>query len=221
MTAAPPFNAYAAWAARFPAPADAVALPNPQGAGYTWRDWDRASAMLAQWLDRLALPPHSRVAVQVDRSVEALVLALAVWRCGHGLCPLHGLWPAERLAPWLQATRPRVLVCRPDRFADLSPLAFQQGVAHVFTLGADATGSLLQRAAQQPDGHPPRPVDPNAQALWPVAGPDEWRATPEGPQGGLTHAQLVTRWPTLVDVWAAFNPPDVPLEWGFGGGLDV
>ena len=71
-------NLYAALRASFPADLDTTAVETVGGAHaglrYTWRDLDRASAMMANLLDSLKLPAGSRIAAQVEKSVEALVL---------------------------------------------------------------------------------------------------------------------------------------------------
>ena len=72
--------------AAFPADLDAIAVETADGPGaplaYRWRDLDRGSAMIANLLASLELPPASRIAVQVDKSVDALMLYLAVPRAG-------------------------------------------------------------------------------------------------------------------------------------------
>ena len=67
-------NLFAALRAAFPANLDAVAVETDHGLNYTWRDLDRASAMMANLLDGLKLPKGSRIAVQVEKSVEAMML---------------------------------------------------------------------------------------------------------------------------------------------------
>jgi malonyl-CoA/methylmalonyl-CoA synthetase len=75
-------NLFCALRAAFPAELDAVAIETADGAPlhYTWRDLERGTAMLANLLDSLALPAGSRIAVQTEKSVEALMLYLAVLR---------------------------------------------------------------------------------------------------------------------------------------------
>jgi malonyl-CoA/methylmalonyl-CoA synthetase len=82
-------NLYSALRAAFPADLDSLAIETDAGLTYSWRDLDRASAMVANLLASLALPPASRVAVQVEKSVEALVLYLATLRSGHVFLPLN------------------------------------------------------------------------------------------------------------------------------------
>ncbi len=67
-------NLYLALRQGFPADLNTIAIETDQGLCYSWSDLERGSAMLANWLDRLDLPPASRIAVQVERSVEARML---------------------------------------------------------------------------------------------------------------------------------------------------
>jgi malonyl-CoA/methylmalonyl-CoA synthetase len=120
---------------------------------YTWRDIERATAMLANLLDSLDLPAGARIAVQAEKSVESLLLYLAVLRAGHVYLPLNTAYKSDELSYFLGNAEPSVLVCAPKDFARLSKLAFAAGTGWVFSLGADRTGSLLERATHFPDTH--------------------------------------------------------------------
>ena len=82
-------NLYAALRAAFPADLSQVAVETADGAPlfYSWADLEHGSARIANLLDSLSLPPASRIAVQTDKSVEALLLYLAVLRAGHVFLP--------------------------------------------------------------------------------------------------------------------------------------
>lgn len=86
-------NLFAALRAAFPADLDAVAVEAHAADGsplhYTWRDLEHASARMANLLASLQLPEGSRVAVQVEKSVEALMLYLATLRAGYVFLPLN------------------------------------------------------------------------------------------------------------------------------------
>nr|MCU0926194.1 AMP-binding protein [Hydrogenophaga sp.] len=82
-------NLFVALRDAFPADLDRTAVETDDGLRYSWRDLDRATAMLANLLDSLDLPPLSRIAVQVEKSVEAMVLYLATLRAGHVFLPLN------------------------------------------------------------------------------------------------------------------------------------
>lgn len=73
----PNANLFTALRAAFPSDLDAVAIETDNGLSYSWRDLDRATAMLANLLKSLDLPEGSRIAVQVEKSVEAVMLYLA------------------------------------------------------------------------------------------------------------------------------------------------
>ena len=140
----------------FPADLDAVAIETIEtGLLYSWRDLDRATAMLANLLASLDLPAGSRVAVQTEKSVEALLLYLAVLRAGFVYLPLNTAYKSDEIAYFIGDAEPAVFVCAPERFATLSKLAFAADVGHVFTLGAERDGSLLERATHFDDRQEP------------------------------------------------------------------
>ncbi len=210
-------NLFSALRAAFPANLDAVAIETADGPGaplrYTWRDLDRASAMIANLLDALELPPASRVAVQVDKSVEALILYLAVLRAGHVFLPLNTAYQAAEVAYFVGNAEPAVLVCTPQRFAGLSTLAFQAGTRHVFTLGDDRSGTLLERAAFHADSHPPaeRRADDLAAILY-TSG-----TTGRSKGAMLTHGNLLSNAQVLKDWWDWRSPDPETGEGGEGG----
>ena len=49
-------NLYIALRQGFPQDLDTLAIETDQGLRYSWRDMERASGMLANWLDSLQLP---------------------------------------------------------------------------------------------------------------------------------------------------------------------
>ena len=69
-------NLFAALRTAFPADLDRIAIETDNGLHYSWRDLDRATAMMANLLVSLKLPAGSRIAVQVEKSVEALMLSI-------------------------------------------------------------------------------------------------------------------------------------------------
>jgi malonyl-CoA/methylmalonyl-CoA synthetase len=149
----PNANLFLALRTAFPADLDAVAIETDRGLRYTWRDIDRATAMLANLLASLDLAPGARVAAHTEKSVEALLLYLATLRAGYVYLPLNTAYRAAEMAYFIGNAEPAVVVGTPANFPWLSKLAFQAGVQHVFTLGEDRGGSLLERAAFFGDQH--------------------------------------------------------------------
>jgi len=150
---------FAALRAAFPADLDATAIETADGPGaplrYTWRDLERGSAMLANVFASLELPAGARVAVQVDKSVEALMLYLAVQRAGLVYLPLNAAYREAEIEYFIGDAEPAVVVCAPHDFTSISRLAFRLGTKNVFTLGTDRSGSLLERASWLSDVHAP------------------------------------------------------------------
>ena len=148
-------NLFVALRAAFPADLDAPAIETETGALYSWRDLDRATAMIANLLGSLEIAPGSRVAVHVEKSVEALLLYLATLRAGFVYLPLNTAYQEAELDYFIGNAEPAVVVCAGRNFPWISRLAFGKGVAHVFTLNEDRTGTLLDRSAHFPGTHTP------------------------------------------------------------------
>jgi malonyl-CoA/methylmalonyl-CoA synthetase len=144
-------NLYAAFEQAFPADRSACAIETADGRTYSFDDLHRASGRMANWLASLQLPPASRVAVQVEKSVENLLLYLAVLRAGHVFLPLNTAYQASEIEYFLSNAEPAVVVCAPDKLHWIAPLAAKTGCLHVQTLGDQINGSLLDVAAPMPD----------------------------------------------------------------------
>ncbi len=146
-------NLFAALRAAFPSDLDAAAVETDSGLVYSWRDLDRASAMIANLLLGLKLPDGSRIAVQVEKSVEAMILYLATLRAGYVFLPLNTAYRSAEIEYFVGNAEPAVVVCSSANFGWVSKIAFKAGSRHVFTLDDNRTGSLLDRAAHCSDRH--------------------------------------------------------------------
>jgi malonyl-CoA/methylmalonyl-CoA synthetase len=193
-------NLFAALRGAFPAELDRVAVETadtPEPLHYTWRDLERGSAMIANLLAALELPPQSRVAVQVDKSVEALMLYLAVLRAGHVFLPLNTAYQKTEIAYFIGNAEPALVVCPPRSFGWVSQLAFKAGTKHVFTLGDDRSGTLLARAAQFGDQH--RCVHRSADDLAAILYTSGTTGRSKGAM--LTHGNLLSNARVLHGLW--------------------
>ncbi len=190
-------NLYAALRAAFPPQLDRIAVETDNGLFYSWRDLERASAMLANLLASLDLPAGSRIAVQVEKSVEAMLLYLATLRAGFVFLPLNTAYQSAEMAYFIADAEPAVLVCTPQNFGWLSALAFKAGTQYVFTLGDARDGSLLERAAQCPDQQVVacRSADDVAAIVY-TSG-----TTGRSKGAMLTHGNLLSNAQVLHDYW--------------------
>ena len=200
-------NLFVALRDAFPADLDRTAVETDDGLIYSWRDLDRASAMMANLLDSLDLPPASRVAVQVEKSVEAMVLYLATLRAGHVFLPLNTAYQSAEIEYFIGNAEPAVVVCSPKNFGWVSKIAFSAGTRSVFTLGDDRTGSLLQRAALQSDRHIPADrQDDDLAAILYTSG-----TTGRSKGAMLTHGNMRSNAVMLRDYWR-WQPDDVLIH---------
>ena len=81
-------NLFSVLRAGFPTDLSACAVETDTGLFYSWQDLEDATAMVANFLESLQCPKGSRIAVQVEKSVEALILYLATLRAGLVYLPL-------------------------------------------------------------------------------------------------------------------------------------
>jgi malonyl-CoA/methylmalonyl-CoA synthetase len=146
-------NLYAHLRANFPADLTATAVETDNGLHYSWADLDHASAMMANLLASLKLPAGARIAVQVEKSVEAMMLYLATLRAGYVFLPLNTAYQSAEIEYFITNAEPAVVVCSRKNFGWVSKIAFTCGTQNVFTLDDDRTGSLLERAAHCSDKH--------------------------------------------------------------------
>jgi malonyl-CoA/methylmalonyl-CoA synthetase len=199
-------NLFSALRAGFPADLDAIAIETigETPLFYTWRDIERATAMLANLLESLDLEPGARISVQADKSVEALLFYLAVLRAGFVYLPLNTAYKSDEIAYFIGNAAPSVFVCAPKDFATLSVLAFGAGTGFVFSLGDNRSGSLLARASQFSDRHVAarRGRDDLAAILY-TSG-----TTGRSKGAMLTHGNLLSNALTLKSCWGWRRPED-------------
>ena len=200
-------NLFAALRAAFPADLDAVAVETDNGLCYSWRDLDRASAMVANLLASLPIKPDAsgappRVAVQVEKSVEAMILYLATLRAGFAFLPLNTAYQSAEIEYFIGNAQPAVVVCSRRNFSWVSQIAFQAGTRHVFTLDDDRSGSLLERAAHCSDRQQPvvRQADDLAAILY-TSG-----TTGRSKGAMLSHGNLLSNAVMLKEYWGWRTP---------------
>jgi malonyl-CoA/methylmalonyl-CoA synthetase len=190
-------NLYSLFESRFPQDRSGCCIETHDGLVYSWHDLDRATAKIANLLISLNLPKDARIAVQVEKSPEALMLYLATIRAGYVYLPLNTAYRAAEIEYFIGDAEPAVVVCSPQNFGWIAKIAFKSGTRHIFTLGDDRCGSLLVRATHQPDR-----FDTAAR------GPDELAAilyasgtTGRSKGAMLTHGNLASNAKVLQEYW--------------------
>ncbi|MEN9904231.1 MAG: hypothetical protein RLZZ555_796 [Pseudomonadota bacterium] len=204
-------NLYTHLRAAFPSDLDRVAIEAWPSDGsprrYSWLELEQGSARIANLLASLDLPAGSRIAVQVEKSVEAVMLYLAALRAGLVFLPLNLAYQPEEMAYFIGDAEPAVVVCAPAHFGWLSKLAFQRGARHVYTLGEDGSGSLMERASHCSELQQPVPRSAcDLAAILYTSG-----TTGRSKGAMLSHGNLLSNAQVLKDYWG-WQPDDVLIH---------
>jgi len=165
------------------------------------------SGRLANCLWRAGLRPDDRLAVQVEKSAEALLLYLACLRIGAAYLPLNPAYRIAELEYFLADAEPACVVARPESGPAMASL-LRGGKAAVLGLSDDGqSGSLIERAREMPDDFEdvPRNGDDLAAILY-TSG-----TTGRSKGAMLTHRNLVSNALALRDLWR-FTGDDVLLH---------
>ncbi len=197
---------YDLFARRAPSPAK-VFIETLDGRKVSYGDLAAGSARIANALVDRGIVAGDRVAVQVDKSADAILLYLACLRTGAVFLPLNTAYTPAEIEYFLGDARPRVFVCEPHNRDKLLAVAKSAGVAHVETLGVREDGSLMEAARIASD------------AFEDVArGPDDLAAilytsgtTGRSKGAMLSHDNLASNALTLVDFWR-FRQDDVLIH---------
>ncbi len=191
---------------RAPSPAK-VFIETPEGRKLTYGDLHTGSARIANVLRARGVEPGDRVAVQVEKSPDAILLYLACLRTGAIFLPLNTAYTPAEIEYFLGDARPRVFVCDPASREKLMTVASGAGVAHVETLGVREDGTLLEAARTAPATF--EDVE---------RGPDDLAAilytsgtTGRSKGAMLSHDNLASNALTLVDYWR-FTQDDVLIH---------
>lgn len=105
---------------------------------------DTVTARWAAALSATGAQPGDRIVVQIEKSVENVLLYLASLRAGLVYVPLNTAYTPAELAYFIGDADPAIIVCDPASAAEIEPLA---GHAALYTLGADGRGSLTGQVA--------------------------------------------------------------------------
>ena len=139
--------------------------------------------------------PGDRIAVQADKSIEALALFWACARGGFVFLPLNTAYTAPEVSYFLGDAEPVFFVMTLARADEMSVIAKAAGCKMCFTLSDDAQGSLLD---QLPNGeftdHP---------STWNDLSAILYTSGTTGRSKGamLTHENLASNALALVDIW--------------------
>ncbi len=197
-------NLYTLFESRFPADRGRPLLVLDDGREISYAEALETCARFASLLAGLGLAPGERVAVQVEKSPEALLLYLACLRAGLVYLPLNSAYQEGEVAYFLENAEPGAVVAQPRSLPWLGPLAGKRGIRHVFTLDEHGAGSLVEaaRGASPRFDTVPRRADDLAAILY-TSG-----TTGRSKGAMITHRNLASNARVLHAYWR-FAPDDV------------
>ncbi|MFD2205457.1 malonate--CoA ligase [Kiloniella antarctica] len=137
-------NVYALFQSRFPTDLSQPFIMSPDGKNLSYGQLENQTSKMAGALISLGTKPGDRVAVQVEKTVEAVVLYLACLRVGAIYLPLNTAYTADELDYFLGDAKPHIAVCSPENLDKLTPIAVKNFVTHLLTLSTDASGTLIE-----------------------------------------------------------------------------
>jgi malonyl-CoA/methylmalonyl-CoA synthetase len=192
--------------ARIEADPAAPVLTTPAGRRLSYGDLERLSGRLANVMVAAGVRPGDRVAVQVEKSPEVLLLYLACLRAGAVYLPLNTGYTLPELDFFFTDAEPRVIVCDPAQREGIAALP-SAACAALLTLDAEGGGSLTAAAEAAPEAFAtvPRSADDLAAILY-TSG-----TTGRAKGAMLSHENLAANALTLCEAWG-FSAADVLLH---------
>ncbi|KJS35381.1 MAG: malonyl-CoA synthase [Rhodospirillaceae bacterium BRH_c57] len=201
---------YAKIYGHFPANGDKPLLETNDGRVITYTEVHEITGRWMSYLTDIGVKKGDRVAVQVEKSPESLLLYLACLRGGFVFLPMNTAYLDDEIDFLVGNAEPAVLICRPADEERRRAIAERHGVAHVFTMDASGQGSWEVAAS----------TDSHRAAAAPIVacGPDDLAAmlytsgTTGKPKGAmLTHRNLASNAKALAETWR-FTENDVLLH---------
>ena len=198
-------NLYAHIERATPADPDTPVLATDAGIEYTWRQLHEATARCASLLSALGLSRGDRVAVQVEKTPQALFLYLACLRAGLAYLPLNTAYQRGELSYFLADAQPSVIVCRPQTEGEVRELA-GAGPA-LYTLDEEGAGTLTETVARNAPTFQTVVLEHDDLAVVIYTS----GTTGQSKGAMVTHGNLVSNACALVDWWG-FTTRDVLLH---------
>ncbi|MEM6663029.1 MAG: malonyl-CoA synthase [Pseudomonadota bacterium] len=182
------------------------------GRVYRYSDVEAVSAQFAATLIANGVQPGDRVAVQVEKSIEALMLYLGTLRAGGVFLPLNTAYTPAEIEYFLMDAEPRIFFCDPERADALAPVAATAG-AQLETLGVWTSGMPYEDAgtwlAKVPEDAEFQTVERAADDLATILYTSGTTGRSKGAM--TTHENLHSNAVTLCDYWK-FTSDDVLLH---------
>ncbi len=191
----------------FPTFKDIAARQNPSaifisaddGREFSYSAFWKLAGQIASALNSSGAKPGDRIAVQVEKSIEAVALFYACVRGGFIFLPLNTAYTQSEVAYFLEDAQPSIFISDPAKPAPLGPI-------HL-TLDDQGGGSLTENVAKQLDVYIDQPTDENTLcAILYTSG-----TTGKSKGAMLSQGNLISNAQSLVEEWR-FTASDVLIH---------
>ena len=148
-----------------------------------------------------------RIVVQVEKSIEAVLLYLACLRYGAIYIPLNPAYTKEEVEYFLQDSDPTLFVCIPERESSMRALATEIGIPNLISLGQNVDGSIFDKLMNlESSQHVANCSEDDLAAILYTSG-----TTGRSKGAMLTHHNLLSNALILLDYWC-WDEDDVLLH---------
>jgi malonyl-CoA/methylmalonyl-CoA synthetase len=194
-------NLFSIFRPRLPQDQTTEFIRTRSGRIFSYADMLARSGQYASALGKLGVVPGDRVAVQVEKSFENLMLYLGVVRAGAAYLPLNTAYTANEMAYFLGDAEPAVVVCREQTKTEIAMVC---GAAKLETLDDAGEGGSLYALADAGDAafEDVLREDDDLAAILYTSG-----TTGRAKGAMLTHRNLASNAKALADTWR-FTPED-------------
>ncbi|QIG46725.1 malonyl-CoA synthase [Nordella sp. HKS 07] len=184
-----------------------VFIRNGDGRTFTYFDIWALAGQMANALAAQGVKTGDRVAIQAEKSPEAITLFLACAKLGAVYLPLNTAYTIAEVDYFLGDAEPSALIVMPERLDTLADLAGRRNVSALLSLGTKGEGTFMDATRRQTCGFT------DAKVEWSDLAAILYTSGTTGRSKGamLTHGNLASNALSLIDTWR-FSERDVLIH---------
>ena len=186
---------------------DKVFIRNGDGRNFTFFDIWTLAGQMANALAASGVRTGDRVAVQVEKSPEAITLFLACAKLGAVYLPLNTAYTLAEIDYFVGDSEPSALIALPERLDAMTELGKRHKVGAVLSLGTKGDGTFMDKTRAQARGFT------DVKVGWDDLAAILYTSGTTGRSKGamLSHGNLTSNALTLIDTWR-FSEQDVLIH---------